>query len=129
MLPKDDIAEQDGQERGFKAFGIDFENKKILGVIDGVDALKQAIRMALITPRYKYPMFSHRYGTDFENAFEGGYSKAMGRLKNAIYDSLIYDRRINGIDNFEFEKKGSAIMVKFKLHTIYGDMDYETEVK
>lgn len=129
MLPESSIEETDESvNKSNRAFEIDFENKKTGGIIEGKQALMQSVRIALITQRYRYPVFSHAYGTDLEKAFEDGYVMAMGKVKNAIYDSLICDDRILGVDSFEFERQGTRMIVKFNIKTVYGDYEYETEV-
>lgn len=128
MLPENNIEEIAREESADKAYFLDFDTKTVGELIDGKDALVQAIKMALMVQRYKYPVFSHSYGTDYTNAFADGYSKAMGRLKNAIYDSLIYDDRINAIDSFAFEKRGTKVIVKFRILSIYGPFGHEIEV-
>lgn len=128
MLPENNLDTTGAKAESDKAFAIDFDNKTIDGMIEGREALMQAIRMALMTQRYKYPVFSHDYGTDFEGVFNEGYLKAMGKAKNAIYDSLIYDSRIKSIDDFEFERKGTKMIIRFTVLSVYGSIKYETEV-
>ncbi len=129
MLPQTDIEDAETKTASYKTFLIDFENKSIGGMIDGKEALVQWVKIALMTPRYKYPVFSHSYGTDYTDVFEGGYSKAIGKLKKAIYDSLIHDERIKAIDDFVFEKRGTKTIVRFKISSVYGPVSYETEVE
>ncbi len=123
-----DINEAETKKRT-GAFGVDFENKKIGGIIDGKEALVQHIRFALLSQRYKYPVFSHSFGTDYKDIFNEGYEKAMGIVKNSICDSLSYDDRIYKVYNFRFEKIRHGMKVKFSIETVYGDVEYETEVK
>lgn len=129
MLPTSNIEEKDAETESYKAFYIDFENGTIGGLIDGKEALIQAVRITLMTERYKYPIFSHSYGTDYRGVLESEYCKAMGKLKKAIYDSLIYDERINEIGSFEFERQGTKMIVSFRISSIYGPIDYKTEVE
>ncbi|MGM9552548.1 MAG: DUF2634 domain-containing protein [Clostridia bacterium] len=129
MLPKTSMTYMGSTERlPDKDFKIDFDKKCIGGMIEGVDALKQAICIALLTERYRYPIFPHSFGTDYNDALDGGYMKAMGKIKNAIEDSLLCDDRILSISDFEFSRIGKKIAVKFKVSSIYGTIDYETEV-
>lgn len=130
MLPKvsAEIETVTGGRMPTRAFMIDFDEKKVGGIIDGVDALKQAIYIALMTERYKYPVFSHYYGTDYRDAFSDGYVEAMGKVRYAVEDSLRYDDRILSVGDFVFEKNGTSMRVSFKVKSIYGEMDFETEV-
>lgn len=129
MLPESNTEEITERKSGYKTFRLDFDKKTIGDIIDGKEALLQAVRVALMTQRHKYALFSSSYGTDYEGAFDKGYSQAIGKLKNAIYDSLIYDKRINAIDSFSFERHGTRIIVKFRIVSIYGQIDFETEVE
>lgn len=130
MLPKTSIDEtvNEKKERKTKTIGLDFENKCFGEMIDGIEALKQAVYLSLRTKRYEYPIFSHNYGTNYEGVFEEGYMTAIGKLKNAIEDSLLCDDRILNVNDFEFEKKGKTIWVKFTIRSVYGEIGYETEV-
>lgn len=128
MLPAGGIEDIQEEKKAYKAFGIDFEKKKISGIIDGKEALDQAVKLALMTQRYRYAAFSHYYGTDYTDVFEEGEQKAMGKLKNAICDSLCCDERIKAVDNFSFEKKGKSMYVKFRVLSIYGETENEIEV-
>lgn len=130
MIPQDGgIIENERETRlPSKTFKIDFENKRIDGFIDGREAVKQAIFMALMTKRYKYAIFSRDYGTDFKDAREVGMIEAMGKVKTAITDSLMTDDRIKSLTNFEFERMGRALIVRFRAETIFGDTENETEV-
>lgn len=129
MLPNSSLStEETSYEEGDLAFEIDFENKKIGGMINGKAAMIQAVKLALMTQRYKYPVFSHSFGTDYKSIFEEENTKAMGKIKTAICDSLLCDSRIEEISNFQFERMGTKIAVTFTIKSIYGDILYETEV-
>lgn len=128
MLPKNSIEEVAQEAKFYKAFKIDFEKKRIGEIIDGKEALEQAVRLALTVQRYKYPAFSHSYGTDYSSVFTEGYQKAMGRLKNAVCDSLECDERIKAVDNFSFERRGTKMLVSFRILSIYGAIESEIEV-
>lgn len=129
MLPSNKIEDLTQSDKTYKAFKIDFENKTIGGIVDGKEALEQQVKMVLKTQRYKYPVFSHSFGTDYREVFSEGYQKAMGRLKNALCDSLKFDERIKTVDNFSFERRGTKMIVTFRVVSIYGAIESEIELK
>lgn len=131
MLPVSRIIEESlaVSDTSDRAYAMDFENKKIGGIIEGKAALSQAIRLTLMTERYKYPVFSHSFGVSLEDALEEGYVKAMGKVKNEICSALLCDSRISEVKNFEFERMGTKMKVSFDVVTMYGDDRYETEVE
>lgn len=128
MLPENGVEDMEEGVTSYKAFKIDFDNKTVGGFVDGKEALEQAVKMALLTQRYKYPAFSHNYGTDYSEVFTNGYKRAMGKLKNAVCDSLCCDERIKAVDNFSFERVGSKMLVSFRVVSIYGETEETVEV-
>lgn len=128
MVPKSNMVADYDVKNGTKAYRIDFDNKKIGEIIDEKEALLQWIRLSLMTQRYKYGVFSHSFGTDYKNAFEEGYVKAMGIIRNAVYDSLIYDDRIIDVNNFSFERIKMGMKINFTVHSVYGRFNYERVV-
>lgn len=131
MLPSSSIEESRIGVKNVqdKAISLDFVNKKCGKVIDKKEALEQWIKIALMTQRYKYPVFSHSFGMDFEKAMEEGYIKAIGIIKNEITESLLCNDRIVEVKDFVFEKKGTSMIVNFKVVSDYGNMNFETEVE
>jgi hypothetical protein len=127
MIPETERA-SDEEESGTKTYKLDFEKKRIDGMIDGREALEQAIELALMTPRYEYAIYSHSYGTDWSGVIGESYLKAMAGAKSAIEDSLMCDDRILSVDDFEFEKKKNGMKISFKVNSVYGDIDAEKEV-
>lgn len=128
MLPENSIEDIEESTKAYKTFKLDLENKRIGEIIDGKEALEQAVKMALLVERYKYPAFSHYYGTEYSGVFDEGPLKAMGRLKSVICDSLCHDERIIAVDNFSFERRGSKTIVNFRVLSIYGESDNVVEV-
>lgn len=128
MLPESGMEEIEEKETSYKAYKLDFEKKRIGEIIDGREAFEQAVKLALMTQRYKYPVFSHFYGTDYSEVFKLKDQRAMGKLRNVIRDSLCCDERVRGVDNFSFERKGNKMLVSFRVLSIYGETENEIEV-
>ncbi len=130
MLPENNIflSDESGSRQAEKTFKIDFEKKRLDGMIDGAEALAQAVYMILMTPRYTYPIFSHNYGTDYSGLPNGDYLKMIAAIKNAVTDSLMADDRILSVQDFEFTKNGHSVLVKFLVKSIFGESVFEKEM-
>ncbi len=130
MLPENDISLSDEGRRlqADKTFKIDFEKKRLDGMVDGVEALCQTVYAILMTPRYTYPIFSHNYGTDYSDLPSGDYIKRIAAIKRAVTDSLMTDDRILSVQDFEFTKNEHSIFVKFLVKSIFGESVFEKEM-
>lgn len=139
---------QEAQEPPTKTYRLDLEEGRILGMIDGQEAVRQAIHKAIITPRWKCLIYDNQYGSEIEAAV----IQSMGRASNEyieavvpgfVRDALRPDRRVTLVYNFVFaftpEDKakyfpelfdvvgddGDAVFVHFDADTIYGTVQIE----
>lgn len=126
VLDIDEVEEDSEQET--RTYRIDFENGRINGMIDGLDAVKQAIIKRLNTERFKNLIYSDDYGCEIKDTMmsdENTDSFLESEIPVLIEEALVDDERILGVDNFEFydsmdEKDG--LKVTFDASTIYGDI-------
>lgn len=104
-----------------KTFKIDFENGRINGFTDRLDALTQTITTILMTERYRWAIYSWEYGNELVNC--AGYDKAylQSQAKRMITEALSTDDRILSVEDFQFEyNKLGTVLISFKVNTIYG---------
>lgn len=145
-LPVTEVEE--AAEPPSRTYRLDLEEGRILGMIDGQEAVRQAIHKAIITPRWKCLIYDNQYGSEIEAAV----IQSMGRASNEyiaavvpgfVRDALRPDSRITLVYNFVFaftpEEKaatfpalydilgdeGDSVFVHFDADTIYGTVQIE----
>ncbi|MCD8216683.1 MAG: DUF2634 domain-containing protein [Clostridiales bacterium] len=111
-----------------RTYRLDLDEGRIVGFVDDLDAVTQAIRKAIITPRFKCLIYSDQYGSEVEDAVIANdatreYTEAA--MEGFIKDALAPDTRILDVSDFSFEFKNDAAYVSFTVETIYG----ETEIQ
>lgn len=110
-------------------YKMNLDTGTIRGYTDGLDAMRQAIFKILQTERYQYIMYSWNYGIETLDLYGEPVSYVCPELERRITEALTWDERIKSVNNFEFDipKKG-VIHVSFTAHTIFGNVQAETEV-
>ncbi|EKN42774.1 hypothetical protein CFSAN001627_04692, partial [Clostridium botulinum CFSAN001627] len=78
------------------------KDNRIVGFIDNVEALKQAIALILNTERYEYLIYSWNYGSELDGVIGRQKDIAESEFKRRIKEALSQDDRINNVDNFIF---------------------------
>lgn len=129
MLPKTgDILTQDFKitETPSKTFRLNDET--ISGYVDGLEAVKQAIYCILHTERYDWIIYNWNYGVELKDLYGKPLGIVKSKLKKRIKEALMQDDRITGIDAFSYDVSGRKLLVKFTVHTKYGDINEEKEV-
>lgn len=110
-------------------YKLDIDKERIKGMTDEEDAVLQAVYLALNTERYKYPIYSFDYGVELEDLIGQPKDYVMSEVKRRITEALQQDERIGSVDEWEFESTKKAVVVRFVIHTIYGDIEATKEVQ
>lgn len=130
MIPEDITMNTQSQElKPSTTFRIDFKKNKIIGTTDGLEAVKQAVFLVLITDR-DYSGIYRDYGIKTVDLIGQDFSFAASEIKKRIRETLMEDDRITEVENFTFtddisQKEG--ILVEFDVVSIYGTL-HESEV-
>lgn len=120
---------EEEQEKPSKTYRLDLDTGRIIGSIDGIEAVQQAIRKALSTPRFECLIYDGQYGSDIREAFKNvtpEYIKTSA--KELIWDTLKSDTRILGIADVEVSFKDDNCYISFTAQTIFGDSGVEVSV-
>lgn len=104
------------------------KDNKIVGLCDGIEALKQAIYLVLCIERYEYLIYSWNYGSEIKGVIGMDKDIAESEFKRRIREALIQDDRINSVDNFTFEYEKDSVLAKFTVFSIYGEFNVEKAV-
>lgn len=110
-------------------FRMNLRNETIIGLIDEVESIKQAIFMILNTERYDYLIYSWDYGVELKDLYGEPVSFACPEIERRISEALMMDERIVDVNSFDFDYSEKGIIhVTFTVDTLYGDIQEETVV-
>ena len=111
-----------------KTYFMNLEKYRIVGTVDGIESIPQAIFNILYTERSTYLAYSDNYGIELMDLYGMPTTYVLPELERRIKEALEWDSRIESVDNFEFELKGSSVTATFTVHTIFGDIEAERTV-
>ena len=119
---------KEAEEQSSLTYRLDLENGRIVGKIDKLEAVNQAIKKAIITPRFKCLIYDNQYGSEVEEAIIAkdattDYIEAV--TEGFIRDALRPDTRILSVYDFQFEFKEDKAYVFFRADTIFGKTEIE----
>jgi len=102
-----------------------YEGNYILGFVDSLKAMEQAIYKILRTERYKYIIYSWNYGIELEDLFGMPVEYCVVELERRISEALLQDNRITAVNGFEFDtesERGTVLIKKFVAETVFGEI-------
>lgn len=125
-LPIKEVTEE--TEKPSKTYRLDLDAGRIVGMVDGIEAVNQAIRKALITPRFKCLIYDNQYGSEITEAViakDATPEYVETVIPGFVKDALKPDTRILDVYDFEFEYRGDGAYIFFRANTIYGETEFE----
>ena len=125
-IPSDTVTE--AEEQPSLTYRLDLDKGRIVGKVDGLTAVNQAIRKAIITPRFKCLIYDNQYGSEIEEAIitkdaSPDYIEAV--TEGFIRDALRPDTRILSVYDFQFNFEEDKAHVFFRADTIFGQTEIE----
>lgn len=117
-------------EKPPKEYEINFRTGQLTGnIVEGLEAIKVWIWLALQTPRYRYYAYSWDYGSETEDLIGRGYTEeyAAAEARRMIEDCLLINENIQSITEFAATLEMDRLTVRFTAITLYGSISVSTE--
>ena len=112
-----------------KTYAMALEDERVIGLVDGLASMNQAVYKALHTERSTWMAYSNNYGVELSDLIGQPVSYVLPELKRRITEALTWDSRIDSVDGFAFEVNKRKVHATFTVHTIHGDLQAGTEVE
>lgn len=119
---------EEEREEPSLTYKLDLDTGRIAGKVDGLEAINQFIRKALITPRFHCLIYDNQYGSEIkdtitsQNATEELIEAEIPRL---VSDALLCDGRVLKVYNFRYEFIEDYCHIFFNADTIAGTTSFE----
>lgn len=121
---------EQAKEQPSRTYKIDFVRGRIYsaGSCDGLDAVNQFIKKALLTPRFRCLVCDNQYGSEIKQAIiakdvTNEYIEA--EMPRIVKDALLCDSRILDVYDFSFSFEHDKAHIKFKAKTVFGETAVE----
>lgn len=100
---------------------IDWTSKQIVGMGEGIEALRQAVEIYLRTERFRWQIYSSNHGSELEDLIGEEYDYITSEIPRRVNDAFSVDSRILSTENYVFKDHGDGTMgCSFEVKTVYG---------
>ncbi|MGE7271345.1 DUF2634 domain-containing protein [Brevibacillus panacihumi] len=112
-----------------RTYALNFDTGEVGGMIDGEAAIRQAIRKAIMTARFRYLIYGyeHLYGCGLEDLIGQDLPIELlnAEIPRLISEALLVDDRITDVYNFTITREGDGLYVSFFVDTADGTLREE----
>ena len=114
-----------------REYGIDFDTGQLTGeIVEGIEAVKVWIWCCLKTPRFRFPIYSWQYGTEFEQyigqVLTDEYLNAD--VLTELEDALFGNPYISAVENFSVTRNDDLLHITCTVTTQFGPLEVDENV-
>jgi hypothetical protein len=125
-----DLTNLEIENQPSRTYKLDFERKRIGGMIDNEQAIMQLVMKILYTERYAYVIYSSQYGVELDRLIGQEYDFIISDLERTITEALLADDRILSITDFTTEQTAiDRMTASFMINSVIGATNISTEVQ
>lgn len=118
---------EDEEEKTSRTYYIDWDAGRIAGFVDGQESMKQYIKKAILTPRFRCLIYSGQYGSEvIDSLMQTGATREYieANAPFVVTDALIHDPRVIRVFNVTIEFTDTypaqdSCLISFDVDTIY----------
>lgn len=113
-----------------KEYEIDFKTGQTTGrIVEGKEAIKIWIWLALKIPRYRHYIYTWDYGNEFEDLIGRGYTGEYieAEAQRMTEDCLLINENIKSITEFRADMADDTLTISFTANTVYGGIAFQDE--
>jgi len=112
-----------------RTFRMNPDTLTIIGTIDEVKAVEQAIFLILNTERYMWLIHSWDYGVELHDLIGQPVDFCIPEIERRVKEALLQDDRITAVQNFEFTVNKKKVLTTFTVISIFGAIYTELGVE
>lgn len=119
-----ELEDEDEVVQTSNTYAIDWENGRIVGKIDELEAVAQHIHKSLITMRNQYLIYDSDYGSEIvETLLIPNVTREYIETElPSLIEEAIEDERILQIGEIELIFEGENLFISFDVDTIFGEL-------
>lgn len=108
---------------------IDRSTMQVACMDDGLEAVRQAVEIALDVERFRWTIYSANFGSELDELVGQDEALITAEIPRLVEGALSQDDRIVQVDGYTFTRTGPDSMhVSFTVRTVYGDLIEEMQI-
>ena len=112
-----------------KTWIIDRSTMQVAYMDDGLEAVRQAVEIALDVERFRWTIYSANFGSELDELIGQDEALITAEIPRLVEGALSQDDRVVQVDGYTFTRTGPDSMhVSFTVHTVYGDLIEEMQI-
>ena len=112
-----------------KTWIIDRSTMQVACMDEGLEAVRQAVEIALDVERFRWTIYSANFGSELDGLIGQDEALITAEIPRLVEGALSQDDRVVQVEDYVFTRTGPDSMhVSFTVRTVYGDLIEEMQI-
>lgn len=112
-----------------KTWIIDRSTMQVACMDEGLEAVRQAVEIALDVERFRWTIYSANFGSELDELIGQDEALITAEIPRLVEGALSQDDRVVQVEDYVFTRTGPDSMhVSFTVRTVYGDLIEEMQI-
>lgn len=112
-----------------KTWIIDRNTMQVACMDEGLEAVRQAVEIALDVERFRWTIYSANFGSELDDLVGQDEALITAEIPRLVEGALSQDDRVVQVEDYVFTRTGPDSMhVSFTVRTVYGDLIEEMQI-
>ena len=112
-----------------KTWIIDRDTMQVACMDEGLEAVRQAVEIALDVERFRWTIYSANFGSELDGLVGQDEALITAEIPRLVEGALSQDDRVVQVEDYVFTRTGPDSMhVSFTVRTVYGDLIEEMQI-
>ena len=112
-----------------KTWIIDRSTMQVACMDEGLEAVRQAVEIALDVERFRWTIYSAHFGSELDELVGQDEALITAEIPRLVEGALSQDDRVVQVEDYVFTRTGPDSMhVSFTVRTVYGDLIEEMQI-
>ena len=112
-----------------KTWIIDRNTMQVACMDEGLEAVRQAVEIALDVERFRWTIYSANFGSELDELVGQDEALITAEIPRLVEGALSQDDRVVQVEDYVFTRTGPDSMhVSFTVRTVYGDLIEEMQL-
>jgi len=112
-------------EQPSRTYRLDLERGRIfpVGTADGLEAVQQSIKKALLSPRFRCLIYDNQYGSEIKQTIIAGDATPefiQTEIPRLVRDAVLVDTRVLEVYDFDISLETENAYIAFTANTAFG---------
>ena len=112
-----------------KTWIIDRDTMQVVCMDEGLEAVRQAVEIALDVERFRWTIYSANFGSELDELIGQDEALITAEIPRLVEGALSQDDRVVQVEDYVFTRTGPDSMhVSFTVRTVYGEITEEMQI-